>query len=87
MFERVEVSEQVYEGVTPSKIPTREEANRDVHFRKQKVGDSVSPTNTEKGLAGKRKTKKAGHLSDAPTRAKIHACCMSPGTPQKSVNY
>ena len=34
IFERVEVAEQVYEGGTPSKIPTRAYANRDGHVRK-----------------------------------------------------
>ena len=70
MFERMEAAEQVYKGVTPSKIPTREEANCDVHVRKQKGGESALPTNTKKGRAGKHKTKNAGHTSDAPTEAK-----------------
>ena len=70
MFERMEAAEQVYKGVTPSKIPTREEANRDVHVRKQKGGESALPTNTKKGRAGKHKTKNAGHTSDAPNEAK-----------------
>ena len=30
----MEVPEQVYEGGTPSKTPTREEAKRDGHVRK-----------------------------------------------------
>ena len=45
MFERTEVTEQVYKGGTPSKTPAREETNRDIHARKQKGVESASPTN------------------------------------------
>ena len=41
MLERMEVAEHVYEGGTPSKIPTREYANRDGHVRKLKGGESA----------------------------------------------
>ena len=34
MLKRMEVSEQVYEGGTPYKIPTRTESNRGVHVKK-----------------------------------------------------
>ena len=53
----MEVAEQVYEEGTPSKTPIREEANRDGHIRKQKGGESASPTNSEKDRAVKHKTK------------------------------
>ena len=71
VFERMEIAEQVYKGVTPSKTPTRAEANRGGHTRKLKGGEATSPTNPEKGCTGKRKTKNAGNLSDAPTRDKM----------------
>ena len=70
MFERMEVSEQGYEEGTSCKTPTSEEANRDGHVRKWKGGEAASPTIPEKGRAGKRKTKSAGHTSDALTGAK-----------------
>ena len=38
MLERMEVAEQVYKMVTPSKTPTRSESNRGVHVRKRKGG-------------------------------------------------
>ena len=87
MFERMEVAEQLYEGGTPSKIPTWSEANLDIHVRKQKGEESSWPTNLKKCRAGKRKTKNAGHMSDAPTVAEKHSCCMAKNTPQKSVKY
>ena len=78
MFERMEVAEQVYEEVTTSKIPTREEANRDGNVRKQKGGESASTTNPEKGCAGKRKKKDAGHPSDALIGAKKTCLLLGP---------
>ena len=57
MFERMETAEQVYEGQTPSKKIPREDANRDNHVRKRKIGEAASPTNSTKGRTGKRKTK------------------------------
>ena len=78
MFERMKVSEQVYEGGTLSKILTRAETNGDGYSRKRKGGEAASPTNPEKGCAGKRKTKNAGHPSDAPTGPEktrlLHGC-------------
>ena len=45
MFERMEIFEQVYGGVTTSKTPTRVETNRDGHVRKWKGGEYAFPTN------------------------------------------
>ena len=87
MPERMEVAEQVYEGGTPSKIPTSAEANRDGHVSKRMGGESASPTNPEKVRAGKCKTKHACHSSDAPTGTEKHACCMAPDTRWKSIKY
>ena len=66
----MEKSEQIYEGVTPSKITTRAYANHDIHGRKRKGGESASPTIPGKGHSGKRKKKYAGHQSDGPTGEK-----------------
>ena len=41
MFERMEVSEQVCEWVTPSKKPTRAETNCDSNIRKRKEGEAT----------------------------------------------
>ena len=87
MFEHMEVSEQIYETGTPSKTPTMLKANCDGNVRGKKEGEATSSTNPEKGHSGNRKTKNAGHLSDAPTGAKKHACCMSPDTPHSSITY
>ena len=51
MFKRMEIAEQVYEGVTPSKTPIRADSNRDSHGRKRNGGEAASPTNTKKGHA------------------------------------
>ena len=87
MFKRMEVAEQVYAGVTPFKTSTRVESNCYGHVRKRKGGEADSPTNLEKGRAGKRKKKSAGRPRNVPTRAKMYACCMSTDTPQRSVKY
>ena len=79
MLERMEVAEHVYEGGTPSKIPTREYANRDGHVRKLKGGESASPTNPEKGRDGKWKTENAGHPRYAPTVVKKTCLSHGPG--------
>ena len=55
MFKRMGISEQVYEGGTPSKTTTRVDANHDSHGSKRKELESASPTNPEKSRAGKRK--------------------------------
>ena len=38
MFERMGVTEKVYKGATPSKIPTRADVNQANYFRKRKGG-------------------------------------------------
>ena len=86
MFERMEVAEQVYEGGTPSKIPTRAETNREGHVRKQKLGEAASPANPETDRAGKRRTKMQATRAIGPLEGK-NDCCMEPGTIQKSVKY
>ena len=67
MFEQTEIAEQVYEGGTPSKTPTRADANREGHIRKCKGGESASPTNPKKGRSDKRKTKNSGYPSNVRT--------------------
>ena len=79
MFDRMEVTEQVYEGGTPSKMPTRSESNRDVHVRKWKGGEAASPTNPKKGHANKGKTKNSVHPSNAPTGEKKTCLLHGPG--------
>ena len=66
-FERMEIAEQVYEGVTPSKTTTREEADCVSHGRRHKGGEAASPTNPKKGRTGKRKNNNTGHQSYFPT--------------------
>ena len=86
MFERMEIVEAIYEGGAPSKNTQRSEAKCSSYVRKKKGGASASPFNPDKGCANKRKINDAGHPSYVPTRAKKHACCMSPCILQKSVN-
>ena len=70
-FEHMDIAEQVYEGGTPSKITAhRADANRVSHSRKRKGGEAASPTNPEKGRAGKLKKNYAGHPSDRMTSDK-----------------
>ena len=71
MFERMEITEQVYKGGTPSKTTTREDPNRSSHGRKCKGGEAALSTNPEKGRADKSKKKDAGHMSDRPTGENI----------------
>ena len=79
MFERMDISEQVYKGGTPSKTPTREESNRDGHVRKWEGGETASSTNRDKGRTRKRKTKHSGRLSGALTGAKKTCILHGPG--------
>ena len=41
MLDRMEVAEQVYEGVKYYNTPTWSEANRDGHVRKRKGGEAA----------------------------------------------
>ena len=70
MFERMEIAETIYKGGSPSKNNQRAESDRASFVRKKKRGGSASPSNPEKGQAGKHKKKYSGHPSDAPTGAK-----------------
>ena len=70
MFERMEISEQVYSGVTPYKKPIKEDSNCASHVKKINRGEAASPTNPNKGRTVKRKTKNAGHASDCPNGGK-----------------
>ena len=70
IFERMEIAEQVYKGGNAYKNTNREEANHVSHERKRKEGEAYSPTNPEKGCAGKRKKNNAGHPRDWMTYAK-----------------
>ena len=45
MFDCMEVAKQFYKGVTPSKVPTWADTNRDGQVRKRNGGESASPTN------------------------------------------
>ena len=45
MFERMEISEQVYEGGTTSKTTTREDFDRVIHGRRRKGGKSTYTDN------------------------------------------
>ena len=73
MFEQMEISEQVYEVKSPSRKIIMEDTNHDSNVRKRKGGESISPTDPEKGRAG------TGHPSDAPTRAKKTCLLHGPG--------
>ena len=69
MFERMEMAEEIYEGVSPSKNNQQAEADRSSSGRNKNGGASTSPSNTKQGRAGKRKISNAGHLGDEPTGA------------------
>ena len=79
MFKRMEIFGKVRKGRTPSKTPIMEDSNCDRHVRKRKGGEAASPTNREKGRAGKRKIKNTGHPSDASTSAKKSCILHGPG--------
>ena len=87
MFELIEVFEQIYKGVTPSKTPTTAEANIDGHIRGKNGGEAALPTNPEKGRDGKRKKKIQAIQAIRPPKQNRHYCCMAPETPQRSVKY
>ena len=63
----MEITEQVYEGVTPSKSTARADTNRASHSRERKGGEDAWPTKLDKGRTGKRKKIYAGNQSDIPT--------------------
>ena len=70
LFEIMEVTEKIYKYGNTPKNPPRADSNRASHGRKQKGGEAASPTNSETGRAGKRKTRNAGHRSDRMTGGK-----------------
>ena len=74
MFEKMEISEQVYEEKSPSKKYIRVDDNYDSHVRKQKGGEAVSSVNPNKGLSSKRKTINAVSPSKRTTSAEKNAC-------------
>ena len=71
MLKHMEIAEQVYKGVTPSKTTTRAYAKSSNRGRKCKGGEDAYPTNPRKGRAGKFKKNYAGHSSDQTTGDKI----------------
>ena len=72
MFKCVEITEQFYEGVTPSKTTTGAYSNYASHGSTRKVGEATLPTNTEKECAEKHKKNHEGHPSDKPTGDKTY---------------
>ena len=83
----MKISEQVYEGKTPSKNIIRSDTNRDIHVRKRKGWEDYSPTNPEKGRAVNHTTKMHSLWPIIrPMQGKC-ACCMSLVTPIRSVKY
>ena len=70
IFERMEISEQVYVGGNTSKNTNRVEADHTSHGRKRKVLETASLANPKKGRDGKCKKNHAGHPSDRMTGAK-----------------
>ena len=87
IFERMEVEEKVYKGVTPSKITNNmADANLDIHGRKRKRVESNSPTDSYMISSGKQICFTAVHPSDR-TAVDKNSCCMSLDTPQNSVEY
>ena len=51
MFEIMEAVKKIYKGGTTPKTPIRVDYNRDSHGRKQKGGESASPTKTPRKAA------------------------------------
>ena len=86
-FQRMKISQQVYEGVKPSKTPIRAYTNRESLVRKCKRGESASPNKLKKSHDGKRRIKIQAIQSMCWTVLKRHACCISPETTQISVKY
>ena len=78
-FEQLEIAEKFYGGGKPSQTPTRAYAKDGGHVSKLKGGEDALPTNPKKGRSGKRKTKNAGHPSDALTGDKKTCMLHGPG--------
>ena len=70
MFERMDISEQVYKVGTTFENANREESDHARHGSKRKGGESASSTNTEKCRTGKSKINHAVHPSNGPDGAK-----------------
>ena len=85
MFERMEITEQVYKGGTPSKTTTRSDADRVSNSRKLKGGKYVSCTNPKEVCAGNSQKNWPIRLIGRPM--KKHTCCMAPETSHRSVKY
>ena len=85
MFERMDIAEQVYKGVTPLKTTTRADVNRGSNGRKGNGLESASPTNIDKVPTENHKGGKS-HPRYFPTWEK-NSCCMASDTPLRSVNY
>ena len=70
LFKRMEVAKKIYECGNTYKTPIRVDANRAIHDRKLKGGESALSTNPNTVRAGKRKTRNASHPGNRPTRGK-----------------
>ena len=66
----MEVAEKIYKVGQTTKHLHRSDTNCASHGRKLKGGEAASPTNTEKGRTGKRKTINAGDPSYRTTGGK-----------------
>ena len=69
------------------KYPLEKKLTVTVTSGEKKGGEYASPTNPDKGCAGKCKKKIQTILAMRPPEKKIYAFCMDPDTPQKSVKY
>ena len=87
MFKRMEISEQVYKGQTPSKTIPMPDANRDSSVRKRKGGEAALPNNHKKRCTSKRMTKMQSLQVRRRSVQIKHACYMAPEIPLKNVKY
>ena len=79
MFERMEISEAIYEGGSPSKNTQMEESDRPSYLRKKNVGASASPSKPNQVCSIKRKRINAGHPFDDATVSRKICLLHGPG--------
>ena len=76
MFKEIEISEQVYEGGTPSKTITRADYDCASYGRKLKAVEASLPTNLDKGPRWQVQEKHSFHMSNPPT---VEETCLLHG--------
>ena len=79
VFENIEIAESIYKVGAPYQNTQQAESDRASIGKGKKEGASTSPSNPEKGRAGKHKRNNAVHPSDATTGEKKTCLLHGPG--------